>query len=180
MFPELSSHRFLLKQILPADQQFIFRGLSHPQVIQHYGVSYQSFESTSIQMRFYDQLLNEGSGTWWKIEDRLTHNKVGAVGFNNYQPKHGKAELGYWLLPEYWGLGIIHEVLAIVISYLQEELKIHRIEAQVEEGNGRSLQVLEKLGFQHEGLLRDCEIKNDKFISLHILCLNTQQEINGF
>ena len=171
MFPELSSQRFLLKQILPTDQQFIFQGLSHPQVIEHYGVSYHSFESTSIQMQFYDEIFREGSGTWWKIVDRLTNNNVGAIGFNNYQLKHSKAELGYWLLPEYWGLGIVREVLPVVITYLQDVLKIHRIEAQVEDGNARSRQALEKLGFQHEGLLRDCEIKNGRYISLHIYSL---------
>ena len=171
MFPELSSHRFLLKRIQPADQQFIFQGLSHPQVIEHYGVSYHSFESTAIQMVFYDQILNEGSGTWWKIVDQQTLANLGAIGFNNYQTKHSRAEIGYWLMPEYWRLGIIREVLPVVISYLQNVLKIHRIEAQIEEGNQRSQRTLGQVGFQHEGLLRDCEMKNGKYISLHIYAL---------
>ena len=171
MFTELQSPRFLLQQILPTDQQFIFQGLSDPEVIQHYGVNYDSFESTSIQMQFYEQIIRERSGTWWKIVDKKTGEKVGAIGFNNYQPKHSKAQLGYWLLPEYWHLGIIREVLPLVISYLQETLNIHRIVAQIENGNARSQRTLERLGFEHEGFLRDCEIKNGRFISLHIYSL---------
>jgi ribosomal-protein-alanine N-acetyltransferase len=171
MFPELSSQRFLLKRILPEDQQFIYEGLSHPDVIQYYGVSYRSFGSTSIQMQFYDQILKEGSGTWWKIVERSTGLNVGAIGYNSYQPKHHKAEIGYWLLPEYWRLGIIREVLPVVISYLQDVVQIHRIEAQIESGNDRSQRTLEQFGFEHEGFLRDYEIKNGKFISLHIYSL---------
>jgi ribosomal-protein-alanine N-acetyltransferase len=33
MFPELTTERFLLQQVVPEDQQFIFEGLSHPDII---------------------------------------------------------------------------------------------------------------------------------------------------
>jgi [ribosomal protein S5]-alanine N-acetyltransferase len=173
MFPELASARYLLQQINPSDQQFIFEGLSDPQVIEFYGVSFSSFESTAQQMEFYDSLIREGSGTWWKVVDRQTGERTGAIGFNNYQPKHKKAEVGYWLLPSFWGKGIIGEVLPIVINYLRKQYNIHRIEALIEDGNDRSCKALEKAGFIHEGLQRDCEIKNGKYISLHVYALIT-------
>jgi len=171
MFPELVTNRYILQQILPNDQQFIFEGLSDPEVIRYYGVSFHSLESTQEQMQFYDTLIREGTGTWWKIVDRKTGEKVGAIGFNNFQTKHKKAEIGYWLLPAYWGGGIFAEVLPVVIDYLQSELGVHRIEALIEEGNERSGRALKKAGFIHEGLLRDYEIKNGKFISLHMYAL---------
>ena len=171
MFPELVTNRYILQQILPNDQQFIFEGLSHPEVIRFYGVSFHSLESTEEQMQFYDTLIREGTGTWWKIVDRKTGEKIGAIGFNSFQPKHKKAEIGYWLLPAYWGGGIFAEVLPVVIDYLQSELGVHRIEALIEEGNERSGRALKKAGFIHEGLLRDYEIKNGKFISLHMYAL---------
>jgi ribosomal-protein-alanine N-acetyltransferase len=171
MFTELTTSRFSMQQIMPSDQQFIFEGLSNPAVIEFYGVSFNSYESTSEQMEFYDTLLREGKGIWWKIVDRKTGERLGAIGFNNYQPKHKKAEIGFWLLPAYWQKGIISEVLPQLVIYLQEELKVHRIEALVEEGNERSCLVLEKIGFVHEGLQRDREIKNNKYISLHVYAL---------
>ena len=173
MFTEIVTSRFHLQQILPNDQQFIFQGLSHPEVIRFYGVSFHSLESTAEQMQFYDTLIREGTGTWWKIVDSNTGERVGAIGYNNFQPKHKKAEIGYWLLPAYWGGGIIAEVLPVVVDYLQNQLDIHRIEALIEEGNERSGRTLERAGFIHEGLLRDYEIKNGKFISLHVYALLT-------
>ena len=97
--------------------------------------------------------------------------KVGAVGFNNYNKQHNRTELGYWLLPEYWGQGIITEVLPIVIDFIFHQKKIHRIEALVETGNVASEKVLKRLGFTYEGCMRDCEIKNGAYISLSIFSL---------
>jgi [ribosomal protein S5]-alanine N-acetyltransferase len=171
MFPELTSERFLLQQIISADQQFIFEGLSDPEVIAFYGVSFDSFEATSKQMEFYDNLIKEGTGTWWKIVDRANGNRMGAIGFNNYQSKHRKAEIGYWLLLECWKQGIITEVLPVVLNYMQNQLQIHRIEALVEVGNEQSCRILENAGFIQEGLMRDYEFKNGKFISIHIFAL---------
>lgn len=176
MFPELTSPRFLLQQIKSEDQEFIYEGLSHPEVIPFYGVSYQSFDETKAQMDFYDRLLREDTGCWWKIVDREKGTKVGAIGFNNYSAVHNKAEIGYWLLPQFWKGGIISEVLPVVIHYMQNEKKIHRIEAMIEEGNEGSNRVMEKAGFVMEGTMRECEWKNGKYISLSIFSLLSTDE----
>ncbi len=67
MAPELTTERFRLKHILPQDQEFIFQGLSHPQVIPFYGVRYHSLEATKEQMEFYAELSRNDTGYWWKI-----------------------------------------------------------------------------------------------------------------
>jgi len=46
MVPQLTTDRFFLQKIFPEDQQFIFEGLSHPDVIPFYGARYDSFEAT--------------------------------------------------------------------------------------------------------------------------------------
>jgi ribosomal-protein-alanine N-acetyltransferase len=171
MFPELVTKRFLLQEILPEDQPFIFEGLSHPQVIPYYGVQYKTLEETSAQMQFYSQLQKEGTGLWWKIVDAWTFEKVGAAGFNNYNAQHRKCETGYWLLPQHWGKGIVSEVLPAIIEYLFETKNLHRIEALVEVGNESSCKVLRKAGFELEGTLRECEWKDGRFISLLLYSL---------
>ena len=166
MFPELHTKRFLLKRIMPEDQAFIFKGLSHPDVIPYYGVQYKTFEETTGQMNFYDSLWRDKTGIWWKIVDRDNDNPVGACGMNYYNVTHEKAEIGYWLLPEYWKKGIMPEVLPVMIGHLFSHWKLHRLEAVVEDGNDTSRRLAEKLGFQLEGKMRDAEIKNGKRISL--------------
>jgi [ribosomal protein S5]-alanine N-acetyltransferase len=173
MFPELNTSRFLLKQILPEDQAFIFKGLSNPQVIPFYGVQYKTLEGTKAQMEFYDRLWREKTGIWWKIIHRQTNESIGACGINSYQSDHEKAELGYWLMPEYWGKGVMKEVLPVMIQYVFRQWKLHRLEAVIEEGNESSVKLAERLGFKREGLMRESEIKNGKRINLMLYSLLT-------
>jgi ribosomal-protein-alanine N-acetyltransferase len=175
MFPELSTNRFILQQVLPEDQQFVFDGLSHPDVIPFYGVRYESFEATKKQMEWYKKIFVERTGVPWKIIDKKTGERIGVVAYYFYKPEHKKAEVGFWILPQCWNKGITTEVLRPVIDYCQEKKDIHRLEAFVEEGNVASSRVLEKVGFVYEGMMRECEIKNGKYISVLIYALLTDK-----
>ncbi len=98
-------------------------------------------------------ILNEGTGVWWAITDVDQGSFLGAMGINNLQTQHRKAELGYWLLKMHWGKGIIQETAPLVLHYAFEQLGLHRLEAWVEHNHFKSKKLLEKLGFKHEGTL---------------------------
>jgi len=171
MFPTLTTERFLLQQVLPEDQQFIFEGLSHPQIIPFFGVRYDSFEATKKQMDWYEKSYKDGTGGPWKIIDKITGEKKGVVAWYFFKPDHKKAEVGFWVFPQFWNQGIASEVLRPVIEYCQKEKDIHRLEAFVEEGNHASCRVLEKLGFAYEGTMKECEFKDGNYINLLIYAL---------
>ena len=177
MFPELTTGRLLLQQVLPEDQQFIFEGLSHPEVIPFFGVRYDSFEATKRQMDWFAKAYEEGTGGPWKIMEKASGKRIGVIAYYFYKPEHRKAEVGFWLFPEYWNKGIISEALQAVIAYCRDQKGIHRLEAFVEEGNDASCRVLEKAAFQLEGKMRDCEIKDGRFISLFVYGLLLDSQI---
>lgn len=62
MVPKRTTEHLLLQEIKPEDQSFIFEGLSYPEVIPFYGVRYDSLEATDAQMKWYEQLVNVGTG----------------------------------------------------------------------------------------------------------------------
>ncbi|WP_346838596.1 GNAT family N-acetyltransferase [Microbulbifer sp. SAOS-129_SWC] len=66
------------------------------------------------------------------------------------------AEIGFALGREYWGQGLILRALPAVIEFAFTRLQLHRIGADADPRNAASIRVLEKLGFQREGLLREC------------------------
>ncbi len=167
-FPVLNTKRLLLRQIIKNDQENVFLGLSHPEVIRYYGVSYTSLQSTGEQMKWYSNLEKSKSGIWWAIASRDGKNFYGAIGLYQISKEHRKAELGYWLLPEFWGLGYLQEAAARVLEYAFIVRDLHRIEAFVETGNSASAKSLEKLQFEQEGRMKDSEMKNGKFISVDI------------
>jgi RimJ/RimL family protein N-acetyltransferase len=66
-----------------------------------------------------------------------------------------RAEIGYILARKAWGKGLIHEALSALLTYAVENLKLRRIEADIDPRNQRSARSLERLGFTQEGLLRE-------------------------
>lgn len=62
--------------------------------------------------------------------------------------------LGYSLSKEYEGKGYMFEVLTVAIEYMFHEIGLHRIMANYIPSNNRSGKLLEKLGFEREGLAK--------------------------
>jgi [ribosomal protein S5]-alanine N-acetyltransferase len=171
----ITTNRFLLRSFTDADINKVFEGLSHPQVIKHYGVSFDTLEATKEQMVWYKELESQGTGKWFAICSLDNKIFYGAAGLNSLQKEHKKAEIGYWLLPEYWGMGIMKEALPVVCEFGFNNLNLHRIEALIETDNLSSIKLITQLNFNHEGTMKDCEIKNGHFISLDIYAmLNTK------
>lgn len=167
-FPEISTKRISLKQITISDINNIYIGLSDPIVYKYYGVRYLTIEATNEQINFYENLEKTKTGIWWAMYLNSDMDFIGAIGFNNYQPNHNKIELGFWLLPKYWGNGYVIEAAEEVCNFAFSEIKVHRIEALVENENENSKRTLRKLGFRHEGTMIDSEIKDGRYISLDI------------
>lgn len=158
---------YTLRKIKAKDIHKVFEGLSHPDVIAHYGVSYNSLAATMEQMLWYEKLLSERTGMWWGIPENERDELVGACGFNDWERTHRRIELGYWLLPSYWGQGIMQKALPSILRHAFLHLNVHRIHADVEPENPASSNLLRKLGFVHEGTLRDVECKDGGHVSLH-------------
>tara|TARA_Y100001972_G_scaffold126580_1_gene180728 strand:+ start:20872 stop:21411 length:540 start_codon:yes stop_codon:yes gene_type:complete len=170
-FPFISTKRCLLRGITVEDLSRIYAGLSNPEVIRYYGVSFDSLEATRYQMEWYNQLEKDGTGIWWAITSRDKENFFGAAGLNNISKEHLKGEIGFWLMPDYWGQGIMREIVPEILNHCFETLNLHRIEGIVEHENVNCKKLMERLGFQHEGTMKECEIKNGRFISLDMYAM---------
>ncbi|MFF2887273.1 GNAT family N-acetyltransferase [Paenibacillus sp. NPDC057967] len=107
-------------------------------------------------------------------EDRI----IGSVALSNIV--YGaflSCHLGYRLDGEEEGKGYMTEALQALIDYAFQELKLHRIEANIMPHNAASFRVVEKLGFQHEGLARKYLKINGKWEDhVHMVLLNEALE----
>ncbi|WPO76850.1 GNAT family N-acetyltransferase [Flavobacterium sp. KACC 22761] len=167
-FLPIKTERLLLRQFADSDLENIFKGLSDPKVIKYYGVSFQTLEATKEQMSFFADLEKNGTGIWFAICSADNKIFYGAGGLNNLSKEHKKAEIGFWLIPNFWGNGIMKEAIPLICNYGFGNLELHRIEGFVESENKNCKSLMTKLEFQYEGTMKDCEIKNGKFISLDV------------
>jgi ribosomal-protein-alanine N-acetyltransferase len=177
-FPEITTDRLLLRQVTDADKAKVFEGLSRPDMIQYYGVSYKSLEDTQVQMDWFRQIWEEGTGIWWALALKENPGElIGACGLNHKNPIHLNAEIGFWILPPYQGKGLMKEAANEILHYGFTSFGLHRIFAMVETPNTSSNQLLLKLGFTFEGCQREAEWKNGKFIDLNWYGLLKQEFI---
>lgn len=167
-FPIIKTERLLLRQFVDRDLENVFKGLSNSEVIKYYGVSFQTLEATKEQMIFFADLEKNDTGIWFAICSADNRTFYGAGGLNNLSIEHKKAEIGLWLIPNFWGHGIMKETMPLICNYGFDHLDLNRIEGFVESDNKNCKNVMAKLDFQYEGTMKDCEIKNGKFISLDI------------
>jgi len=90
---------------------------------------------------------------------------VGGIGLRPGEDVHRHtAEFGYWLAEEFWGKGIMTEVVPAFVDYCFKEFSLNRIYAEPFSNNPASARVLEKASFVLEGRLRKNVVKDGKVV----------------
>jgi RimJ/RimL family protein N-acetyltransferase len=92
---------------------------------------------------------------------------AGIIGLNDVNQDWGVAELGYMLAPEAWGNGYATDAARRLVRYGFEDLRLHKIKANAYESNPASRRVLEKVGFEEEGLFRDHAYVRGEYVDVH-------------
>lgn len=120
-----------------------------------YSAEIEHLDTQQPQRWIENQGRFRASGRGWSfaIVERASGEVAGGIGIAHRHPP-GAAEPGYWLLPEQRGKGLATRATRLVCAWVFEEQGIARVQASVEPWNEASQRVLERVGFQREGLLR--------------------------
>ncbi|WP_102401783.1 GNAT family N-acetyltransferase [Haloimpatiens massiliensis] len=93
---------------------------------------------------------------------------AGLIGYYNVDKSRGAVSIGYWLGQEYQGKGIMTKALKVFLDYGFKEMELNKIEITIAEENLKSRALPKKYGFTEEGIIRDAEWLNDRYVN-HIL-----------
>jgi RimJ/RimL family protein N-acetyltransferase len=86
---------------------------------------------------------------------------IGGIGFKlGIDIARLSVEMGYWLGEPFWGRGIATRAVQASSEWAFNAYKVVRVFASVFSHNLPSIRVLEKSGFQREGILKHSAIKN--------------------
>lgn len=91
---------------------------------------------------------------------------VGATALFDADPSSGAGDLAYWVLPEFQGNGYAKEALSLLLEYAFEELRLHRVQADLVATNDASRGLLESLQFTREGRFRDDEFQDGEYVDV--------------
>lgn len=92
----------------------------------------------------------------------------GAIRLRDIDEGDRKAKIGYFIARKFSGRGIVTSAVRVVLAHCFVQLKFNRIELRCAAGNEASKRVAERLGFVHEGVLRQDEYLNGVFVDQHV------------
>ena len=171
-FPFLETERLMLRNLIVEDTDFIFHHFSDPAVTKYLMDEPPVTEYTQAQAIIQFYLEPEcKTHNRWIIVRKSDHQPIGTCGFHKWDKRYFRAEIGYDLGPGFWGQGYMAEALRAVIANGFERMELNRIDALVYVENGRSIQLLQRLGFKQEGLLRDYFYLDGKFYDHFLFAL---------
>lgn len=112
-----------------------------------------------------------GTGVVLAITCDAETTPVGSVNLLRSSVDVRQATLGYWLVPEARGRGLVTAAAALVCAWGFEEMDLARIELAILPENDPSLRVAERLGAVREGLRRGSHVADDRAWDMVIYAL---------
>jgi RimJ/RimL family protein N-acetyltransferase len=113
-------------------------------------------DADTLRVLLRDQLpamRERGLMAAYVIEDTRDGSLLGGTNFHHLDPMRDTVEVGYWLFVEARGRGVATRIVAAMVEHALEN-GICRVEAHVRPENRPSERVLERLGFEREGIKR--------------------------
>jgi ribosomal-protein-alanine N-acetyltransferase len=150
--PQADHELVLLRPILEADIASWYAYISTPAVYENTSWNVTSPEQLS-QYIWQPQAATPTSVLRLAVALRSTDQLVGTVGFHSVSPENRNVELAYDYAPSVWGKGLATHLALRCLAWAHA-IGFNRVQATVLESNSRSKAVLERCGFEHEGLLR--------------------------
>ena len=177
-FPRLESEHFILRRILHRDADDLLAIFCDEEVTRYYDLyTMQTLEEVHELIDYMADSFDAERQIRWAISRKTDNKLIGTCGFVTIHRR--RAEIGYDLVREYWGQGIMREALDVLLAYSFETLALNRIEALVMPGNERSAHLLKHLGFTNEGTLRDYDYFKDAHQDLQMFSLLAREFRNG-
>jgi [ribosomal protein S5]-alanine N-acetyltransferase len=109
----------------------------------------------SVEYRDYLRRSRRDTQQSFFVIEAQSDALAGVVNINDivrYTEQSGR--LGYYAFTPFAGTGLMFEGLSLVIHRAFRDLKLHRLEANIQHNNVRSIALVEKLGFEREGTAR--------------------------
>jgi [ribosomal protein S5]-alanine N-acetyltransferase len=148
-FPVLKTERLTLRQLRSTDDNEIFALRSNDNVNKYLGRKpSKSIDDARTFIQTINQNIQKNNSIYWAITLNGTDKLIGTICLFNFSDDNSKAEIGYELLPDFQGKGIMQEAISKVIDFGFQHIGLASIEAYTHSENQSSTRLLEKLNFK--------------------------------
>jgi ribosomal-protein-alanine N-acetyltransferase len=117
----------------------------------------------------------------WCIEWKKSREAIGSISVVHLNETIESVEVGYCIGENYWNQGITSEALSAIVRFFFDDVKVNRIEARHDTNNPYSGKVMQRCGFELEGIHRKADKNNTGICDVAyygILSEDYQKDIN--
>jgi len=167
----IETDRIIIREFVEDDFMDVFEFNSNIEVQKYIGAkvleSYDQAKSVITDVWFEDY-RKYGYGRWaviYKPDNKL----IGFAGLK-YLPEYDETDIGYRILPQYWGKGLMTEACIEIVAYGFNHLGVDKIIGIADPQNIGSCKVLEKSGlelYKVDNYMEEVEVSNWYKIEKH-------------
>src|SRR5436189_3074847 len=149
VFPRLQITRFNLRSLLNSDEAQIFQLRSSDQINLYLNRQKAlNIEDARAFIQKIEEVTSTNKSFFWVIAEKASGNFCGTICLWNISTEEESADIGFELLPDHQGKGIMQEVMPLVLDYAFKQIGFRSIHAELSPRNIKSLKLLEKNGFR--------------------------------
>lgn len=150
-FPVLKTGRLTLRQLRSSDDKEIFALRSNVNVNKYLDRKpSKSIDDAKNFIQTINGNIQRNDSIYWAITLNGTDKLIGTICLFDFSDDNLKAEIGYELVPDLQGKGIMQEAISIVIDFGIQHIGLNTIEAYTHSENRSSTRLLEKLNFKRD------------------------------
>ena len=148
-FPVLKTERLTLRKVASSDDNEIFALRSNKNVNKYLDRQpSKSIDDAKTFIQTINKNIHKNNSIYWAITLNDTDKLIGIICLFDFCDDNLKAEIGYELLPEFQGKGIMHEATSKVIDFGLQRIGLNLIIAYTHFENQSSTRLLEKFNFK--------------------------------
>ena len=170
-FPTLYTSNLELRQFSNDDLRDYYLIRSDVEVMKALDKNPNTFVETETLFNSIAKNLDDNTAISWVICFKESKKLIGYIGFHKIDIPHRRAEIGYALFFNHHRQGIMKEAIASVIQYGFNNMNLHSIEANINEINIASRNLLLMNNFIKEAHIRENYLFNGTYLDSIIYSL---------
>ncbi|KYF51785.1 GNAT family N-acetyltransferase [Sorangium sp. So ce854] len=171
----IETERLILVPIDPSDGPELWLAVSGSRATLQRWLPWVQFHTDpAASVRFAEACAadwDHGRALRFVIRERAHRTLAGVVGLEACVHLHRSCELGYWLRREATGRGLMTEAARAALGFAFNHMGAHRVRVAAATDNHASLSVIGRLGFRFEGIARQAEWCDGRWLDHSVFAL---------
>jgi ribosomal-protein-alanine N-acetyltransferase len=148
-FPILTTERLILRALTANDGERLLRLRSDEQVNRYLDrPATTNIDEAEAFIHKIEKVIKDEDGVYWTIDLKDMPGLIGTICYWNFNHQKDMADIGYELLPEKQGKGLMQEALTAILHYGFEIMELKVIAALVHPDNKESIKLLNRNDFK--------------------------------